>query len=341
MPYFLRSSLYYSVAMAMVWMMLLLGQAFAAGDGKRVFVVFADNAQKAAVDENGFLQSARLGIEQARQKFDVTIEEFIQQVGEDPETLYARLADKRPDMIIGIGIYHVKPTLNVADRFQDIKFTVIDGIVPPLFPNSHSLIFKNQEGAFLAGVAAALATKSGKVGFVGGRDTPVIRNLREGFRQGVKYVRPATQIVDAMIGTTNEAWSNPTVAHALALEQTDKGADVIFVAAGASSKGALKAIQEKGLLGIGMDINQNGQFPGHVLTSVVKRVDKAVFEAIEQLSQDTWKPGMRFLGVADGYMDYVLDESNGALLTPAMRTKLDQVKTQIAGGKLKVLPYSE
>lgn len=304
---------------------------------KRVFVVFADNANK-DVSNNGFLQSARDGMAAAKSKLGVDIKEFIQKDNEDPDELYTRLAEEKPDMVIGVGIFHVRPTLNVAEKFPEIKFTVIDGIVPPLFPNGQSVIFKNHEGAFLVGVAAGFTTKTSKVGFIGGRDTPITQGFMRGFEQGVHYADPSTKIVSNMIGKGMDAWDNPEVAYKIALQQIADGVDVIFTAAGASGRGGMKAAKEKGVYSIGVDVNQNAIYPGSVLTSMIKRVDVAVFNAIQSMVEDSWSSGIKYLGVADGALDYAIDANNKSVLPQDVRLKISRAKSMIANGDLKVEP---
>lgn len=320
--------------------LLVFASNSAIADGsshKRVFVVFADNANK-DIDNNGFLQSAREGMAEARGKLGVEIKEFIQKDNEDPDELYTRLAQEKPDMVVGVGIFHVRPTLNVAEKFPDIKFTVIDGIVPPLFPNGQSVIFKNYEGAFLVGVAAGFSTKTGKVSFIGGRDTPITQGFLHGFEQGVHYANPDVEVISNMIGKGMDSWDNPDAAYKIALQQIADGADVIFTAAGASGRGGMKAAKEKHVYSIGVDVNQNGIYPGSVLTSMTKRVDVAVFNAIKSMVDGSWSSGIKYLGVADGALDYAVDANNKSILPQDVRLKISHAKDMIASGDLKVEP---
>jgi basic membrane protein A and related proteins len=200
-------------------------------------------------------------------------------------------------------------------------------------------VFKEHEGSFLVGMAAAMASKTGKVGFVGGMDIPLIRKFALGYEEGARYVNPKVEVFQNMTGTTPAAWNDPTRGGELARSQFDRGADVIYAAAGATGLGVLQAAKDKGRLAIGVDSNQNHIQPGSVLTSMVKRVDLAVFEAFKTAKDGTWKSGVRNLGVAEGGVGYSLDQYNRGLITPEMERRLGQARADIVAGKIKVTDY--
>ena len=179
-----------------------------------------------------------------------------------------------------------------------------------------SIVFKEHEGSFLVGMAAAMASKTGKVGFVGGMDIPLIRKFALGYEEGAKYVNPKIEIFQNMTGTTPAAWNDPTRGGELARSQFDRGADVVYAAAGATGLGVLQAAKDKGRLAIGVDSNQNHLHPGTILTSMIKRVDLAVYEAFKTAKDGTWKAGVRNLGVAESGVGYSVDEHNRKLITP-------------------------
>jgi basic membrane protein A and related proteins len=188
-------------------------------------------------------------------------------------------------------------------------------------------------------MAAAMASKTGKVGFVGGMDIPLIRKFALGYDEGAKYVNPKIEIFQNMTGTTPVAWSDPTRGGELARGQFDRGADVVYAAAGATGLGVLQAAKDKGRLAIGVDSNQNHLHPGTILTSMVKRVDLAVYEAFKTAKDGTWKPGLRNLGVAEGGVGWALDQHNRSLITPEMEKRLTQARADIIAGKIKVSDY--
>ena len=188
-------------------------------------------------------------------------------------------------------------------------------------------------------MAAAMASKTGKVGFVGGMDIPLIRKFALGYEEGAKHVNPRIEVFQNMTGTTPAAWNDPTRGGELARSQFDRGADVIYAAAGATGLGVLQAAKDKGRLAIGVDWNQNHIQPGTILTSMIKRVDLAVYEAFKTAKDGTWKAGVRNLGVTEGGVGYSLDENNRKLITPEMEKRLEQARADIVAGKIKVTDY--
>jgi len=184
-----------------------------------------------------------------------------------------------------------------------------------------------------------MASKTGKVGFVGGMDIPLIRRFALGYEEGAKYVNPKIEIFQNMTGTTPAAWNDPTRGGELARSQFDRGADVVYAAAGATGLGVLQAAKDKGRLAIGVDSNQNHLHPGSILTSMVKRVDLAVYETFKAAKDGTFKAGVRVLGVAEGGVGYSLDQDNRSLITPEMEKRLEQARADIVAGKIKVTDY--
>jgi basic membrane protein A len=202
-----------------------------------------------------------------------------------------------------------------------------------------SILFEDHEGSYLAGVAAALASRSNKVGFIGGMDIPHIRRFQLGFESGAKKMKPNIQVISNYVGISIDAWNNPAKAKELALAQYASGADVIFHAAGASGMGLFDAAEEKQKLAIGVDSNQNGIKPGRVLTSMLKRVDVSVVSAAEDLSKNQFTTGIKRYGLSSGGVDYAVDVHNQTVLTSEMRAQLENIKKQIVSGQLKVPDY--
>jgi basic membrane protein A len=225
----------------------------------------------------------------------------------------------------------------VARQFPAVKFTIIDAVVD--LPNVQSINFREQESSFLCGMAAALASKTGKIGFVGGMDIPLIRKFALGYVEGARHVKPEIEVFQNMTGTTPAAWGDPTKGAELARSQFGRGADVVFHAAGATGLGVMQAAQDAGKLSIGCDSNQDYLHPGSVLTSAVKRVDVAVAKAFHDASDGTWKPGRLDLGLAEDGVGYSYDEHNRTVLTPEIKRQLDQARAELISGKLKVTEY--
>ena len=303
----------------------------------RPVVVYQTDAE---AGDKAFTDAATKGAEKAKKELGINYELRRITTANDREDVLASLAKEGFSPIIAVGFQNVVPILQLADKHPSTRFTVIDGIVPPLFNNVQSINFKDHEGAFLVGMIAAYKSNSGKVGFIGGMDVPLIRNFATGFKQGVEYAKPDTTVTVDMIGTSIDAWSNPARGAELANKQVDAGVDVIFAAAGGSGVGVLKALAEKGKYGIGVDINQNGLFPGHVLTSMIKRVDLAVYDALKNSHEGTWEPGIKYLGIKEYVLDYAVDTHNKSLITKQMIDKVEDAKDKIVNGLLDIEIYS-
>jgi basic membrane protein A len=247
------------------------------------------------------------------------------------------MARRGSQVVVGIGFSQASGMEKVAKEFPGTKFAIVDAVVD--LPNVQSIVFKEHEGSFLVGMAAAMASKTGKVGFVGGMDIPLIRKFALGYEEGARYVNPKIEVFQNMTGTTPAAWADPTRGGELARSQFDRGADVVYAAAGGTGLGVLQAAKDKGRLAIGVDSNQNYLHPGSILTSMIKRVDLAVYESFKTAKDGAWKPGVRILGVAEGGVGYALDQYNRSLITPEMERRLQQARQDIVAGKIKVTDY--
>ena len=243
-----------------------------------------------------------------------------------------RMAEKGASPIISVGYSQASAVEKVAKEFPKLNFVIVDMVVD--LPNVQSVVFKEQEGSFLVGTMAALASKTGKVGFVGGMDIPLIRKFECGYEQGAKYANPKAEVFQNMTGTTGAAWNDPARGGELAKAQFAKGADVVFAAAGGTGTGVYQAAKDSGKLAIGVDSNQNHLQPGTMLTSMLKRVDVAVFNVSK-----TFKPGITVLGLKEGGVDYAMDEHNAKLVSADMKKKVEAAKADIISGKIKVADY--
>jgi len=287
--------------------------------------------------DRSFNQSASEGAERFKKETGVAFREFEITNAAQREQAMAQLAKRGATIIVAVGFTQASAVEKVAKQYPKVKFTIIDAVVD--LPNVQSVNFREQESSFLCGMAAATASKTGKIGFVGGMDIPLIRKFALGYVEGAKSVNPQIEVFQNMTGTTPAAWGDPTKGAELARSQFGRGADVIFHAAGATGIGVMQAAKDAGKLSIGCDSNQNYLHPGSVLTSAVKRVDVAVFKAFSDAKNGTWKPGQLVLGLAEDGVDYSLDEHNRKLITPEMEARLQRAKADIIGGKLKVSEY--
>jgi basic membrane protein A len=254
------------------------------------------------------------------------------------EQAHRKYAQKGLSPIIGVGFDQGDAVAKVAKEFPKTKFTIIDSVVDA--PNVQSVLFKEDEGSFLVGMIAAMASKSGKVGFIGGMDIPLIRKFACGYEQGAKYANPKVDVQQTMTGTTPAAWNDPSRGGELAKSQFDNGADVIFAAAGGTGSGVYQAAVDNGKLAIGVDSNQNYLHPGTMLTSMVKHVDVAAYDSFKAAKAGTWKAGITTLGLKEGGVDYAYDKYNEKLVTPEIKAKVDQAKADIIAGKIKVHDYT-
>jgi len=287
--------------------------------------------------DKSFNEAAYNGAERFKKDTGIVYRDFEVTSEAQREQALRTMARRGAQIVVGIGFAQASGIEKVAKEFPATKFAIIDAVVD--LPNVQSIVFKEHEGSFLVGMAAAMASKSGKIGFVGGMDIPLIRKFALGYEEGARYVNPRIEVFQNMTGTTPAAWSDPTRGSELARSQFDRGADVVYAAAGGTGLGVLQAAKDRGRLAIGVDSNQNHLHPGTILTSMVKRVDLAVYEAFKTARDGTWKPGVRNLGVAEGGVGYAVDQHNRSLITPEMERRLAQARADIIAGKIRVTEY--
>lgn len=293
------------------------------------------------IDDKAFISAVKSGAERATKVLGIPLEIHMQHPGQDDLEFLSKVASKEVDIIIGMSFVDTAPLLEIAEKYPNIKFMIVDAVVPPMYTNAKSIIFRDHEGSFLVGVIAALKSKTGKIGFIGGRDLPLIRNFASGYEQGARYVNPQITIVKDMIGLDYHAWDQPKAAGDLARKQYESGVDVIFAAAGASGLGVLEeASKHEDTYAIGVDSNQNHLFPGHVLTSMVKRIDAAIFEALKEAKTGHWDPGILNLGLKEKGLDYAVDKHNKALLDETIINVVENARQQIIDGSIVVRMYN-
>jgi basic membrane protein A len=298
----------------------------------------AQQAQPAVIYDMGgkfdksFNEAAFNGAERWKKETGKTYLDFEIANPTQREQAVRRMAERGANPIVGVGFSQGSAIEKGAKDFPKQQFAIIDFVVD--LPNVQSIVFKEHEGSFLVGMMAALASKTGKVGFVGGMDIPLIRKFQCGFEQGAKFVNPKAEVFANMTGTTPAAWNDPARGGELAKAQFAKGADVIFAAAGGTGIGVYQAAKDGGKLAIGVDSNQNHLQPGTMLTSMVKRVDVAVYNAFKGT-----KPGVQSLGLKEGGVDYAMDEHNAKLVSADMKKRVDAAKADIIAGKIKVIDY--
>jgi basic membrane protein A len=285
--------------------------------------------------DKSFNEAAFNGAERWAKETGGTYKELEMQDEAQREQALRRLAEAGSNPIVMTGFAFGDALGKVAADFPDTKFAIVDMVVDA--PNVKSVVFNEHEGSYLVGMMAGLASKSGTVGFIGGMDIPLIRKFGCGYAQGVKAVNPDATVVLNMTGTTPAAWNDPVKGAELAKGQKAQGADVIYAAAGGTGVGVLQAAADEGILSIGVDSNQNYLHPGKVLTSMLKRVDNAVYEAFKEGENLT--PGINVMGLANDGVGYAMDENNASLVTADMQAAVDAAAAKIKSGELVVHDY--
>ncbi len=324
-------------------MKMFLRSAAAAGVLVASFAASAADIKPAVVFDMGgkfdksFNQGVYDGLEKFKKETGIKYREFEVTNETQREQAIRKMAQRGSDIVLGIGFAQSDAIKKVAAEFPNTKFAIIDGYV--VAPNVQSILFKEQEGSFLVGMMAVMASKTNKVGFVGGMDIPLIRRFACGYVQGAKHASSSATVIQNMTGTTPSAWNDPGRGGELTKGQFGQGVDVVFAAAGGTGVGVYQAAKDAGKLAIGVDSNQNYMHPGTMLTSMLKRVDVAAHKTFMDAQNGTWKGGIVVLGLAEGGIDWALDEHNKSLVSADMKAKVNQAKADIISGKIKVHDY--
>ncbi|SHL35792.1 BMP family lipoprotein [Roseibium suaedae] len=316
------------------WHFLLMALTVAAGSSGPAVAEPAIVYSVGGKFDGSFNESAFRGVERFRNETGATVREF--ELERDAQSLQAlrTFAGRGEEPVVAIGFNQASAVAEAAKAYPDTDFAIIDMVVDA--PNVASYVFKEQEASYIAGVLAAKASKTGTIGFVGGMDIPIIRRFLCGYQLGAKSVSKDIKVLFNMTGSTPAAFADPARGAELARIQIRTGADVVIQAAGGTGIGVLQAVADAGVLGIGTDSNQNGLHPGNVLTSIRKRLDNAVYDSFKSARDGAFKPGIRVLGLAEGGMDWVLDENNKDLITPDMKAAADAATAGISDGSIHV-----
>ena len=287
--------------------------------------------------DKSFNEAAYNGAEKFKAESGMDYRDFEIQNDAQREQALRKFAQDGNNPIVMAGFSWAAALEKVAAEFPDLNFAIIDMVVDK--PNVRSVVFKEQEGSYLVGVMAALASESGTVGFVGGMDIPLIRRFACGYVGGVKATKEGANVIQNMTGDTPAAWNDPTKGGEITKSQIDQGADVVYAAAGGTGVGVLQAAADAGKLGIGVDSNQNGLQPGKVLTSMLKRVDVAVYNAFNDAKNDSFSYGFNVLGLKEGGVDYAMDNNNKPLVNADMQAAVEKAKAAIIAGDITVHDY--
>ncbi|MBI5496795.1 MAG: BMP family ABC transporter substrate-binding protein [Deltaproteobacteria bacterium] len=289
--------------------------------------------------DKSFNDAADRGLTRAHKELAARVEVVEPGEGVDREAALRQLAARKLDLVIGVGFLFTDDINRMAADFPQQKFACVDYTVTPgkpIPPNVLALKFKEEEGSFLVGALAALLSKGNKLGFVGGMEIPLIHKFRAGYTAGARHVRPDAEVLVTFAGVTGEAFANPGKGKELALSLYGKGVDIIYHAAGSTGLGVFEAARAQKKLAIGVDSDQWAEAPGVVLTSMVKQVDVAVFDAVKAVQDGTFKGGVRELDLKGGGVDYIYDEHNKALIPDDVRAKVEALRAEIVAGRIAV-----
>jgi basic membrane protein A len=335
-----------------IWLLtglLLLGNALLFLPGARRTRSGDDQALKVGLvfdvggrGDKSFNDAAYLGVQHAVSDLHIRAEYIEPGEGSDRESGIRLLAAEGFDLLIGVGFIFSDDLYAVAQEYPKTRFACIDYakfgpsgfVVPPA--NMVALKFREEEGSFLVGALAALSSKTGKIGFVGGMDIPLIHKFEAGYKAGAKAVCAGCQVLSGYAGVTGDAFKNPAKGKELALAQYAAGADIIFHASGSTGLGVFGAARQQEKFAIGVDADQWSEAPGRVLTSMTKQVDVSVFETIRDLQNARWQGGVRVFGLREKGVDYVFDAHNRDLISADIRTRVEALRQEIIDGKIAV-----
>ena len=285
--------------------------------------------------DKSFNEGVWNGVKKFTEETGIEVMEFEVTNETQREQAMRRMVDKGATIVLGVGFAQADAISKVAADNPDVQFSIIDvGWLDA--PNLRQYVFKEHEGSFLVGVAAAKASQTGKVGFVGGQDIGLISRFACGYVGGVKSILPNAEVYENMTGSTPAAWNDPARGAELTRSQIDRGADVVYHAAGGTGVGVIQAAADAGKLAIGVDSNQNGLAPGSVLTSMLKRVDVAAYETFMDAKNNAFTSGVQVLGIAEGGVDWALDDNNKSLITADIKSAIEKAKDGILSGDIVV-----
>lgn len=328
----------YWILLAILCMLAFIGPACdprigAADDKSKVHVgIVFDIGGK---DDRSFNAAANQGVLKAKEDFPIVLRDVEPGDPTSIEPAMRAFAERGFDLIIGVGFAQTPIMQQVAKDYPNLNFAIIDGVIE--LPNVASLIFKEHQGSYLVGMIAAKKSKTGIIGFLGGMDIPLIHKFEKGYEEGARAVNPNIRVIDNYVGVTDAAWNNPGKGKELAVAQISKGADVIFTAAGNSGLGAFDAVEPySDKFVIGVDSNQNWVKPGHVLTSMVKRVDNAVYQIVRDRVNGAFQGGIHIYGLENDGVGYALDQHNASLIPPNVIKDVEAAKQKIISGQIQV-----
>ena len=286
-------------------------------------------------DDRSFNAAAWEGARRASNELPIVLRDVEPGEPNSIEPAMRAFAERGYNLVVGIGFAQAPIMERVARDYPNVNFAIVDGVSE--LPNVASLVFREHQGSYLVGMIAARRSQSGTIGFIGGMDIPLIHRFATGYEEGARSINPNIRVLTNYVGITDSAWNNPGKGKELALAQIGRGADVIFTAAGNSGLGAFDAVEPyPDRFVIGVDSNQNWVKPGHVLTSMVKRVDNAVFQIIQELVNGRFQGGIHVYGLENDGVGYAMDQFNQSLIPASVIQEVEAARQRIISGQIQV-----
>ena len=322
-----------AIVVLLMWMTGCTTRDLAAENGNyraRVGIVFDIGGK----DDRSFNSAANLGMLKAKKELPILLRDVEPGDPTSIEPALRAFSQYGYNLIAGVGFVQGPIIRQIAADYPQLHFVVIDSVAD--LPNVASLLFREHEGSFLVGMIAAAKSRTGILGFVGGMDIPLIHKFATGYEEGARYVNPNIRVIRNYVGITDAAWNNPGKGRELANSQYEQGADVIFQAAGNSGLGVFDAAEAYGKYAIGVDSNQNWIKPGYILTSMLKRIENAVYSIVRDEVEGKFQGGVHVYGLENDGVDYALDEYNRDLIPAELIERVEQAKREIIAGRLRV-----
>ncbi|MCP4727752.1 MAG: BMP family ABC transporter substrate-binding protein [bacterium] len=296
----------------------------------KIGIIFGEGGK----DDMSFNANAWQGAMRAKNDFNIEVKDVETGNPSMIEPTVRIFAEQDFNLIIGVGFAIKSAIEKIAPEFPDKNFVTIDTQVDQ--PNVASLIFQENESSYLVGIIAGMMTKTGVVGFVGGMKMPIIERAYRAYTAGVKYADPGVRVLEHYAGVTINAFSDPAKGKELTLDQISRGADIVYQAAGATGMGVFDAAVEQKIFAIGSDSNQNRLRPGVILTSMLKKLDVALYEIIRETVQDSFEPGIHIFNLTNDGVGYAIDEHNQDMIPNEVIQKVEEAKQAIISGAIKV-----
>jgi basic membrane protein A len=332
--------------MLLAGILLAAGQALALASQPLTVALIFDIGGRG---DGGFNDAAQRGLEKAVSEMGVRAVYIEHRRNLELAHAVDEAAASDAQVIIGVGFAFSEKLRRLALQYPGKKFICVDysaeydeqGRLLPLPANLAGLSFREEEGSYLVGAIAALKSKTGRIGFVGGMESQLIRRFQAGYAAGARAVRPDIQVLSRYAGITGRAFNNPDRGYRLAMRLYRDGADVIYHASGVTGNGVFRAAKKMNRLAIGVDIDQSAQAPGHVLTSMTKHVDVAVFNSVQDCAAGRFVGGLATFGLKEKGVGFVYDENNKKLFTDDIYARVSELQAKIIAGEVKVASASD